>query len=594
MWYGGNDNTSICQIGHATSPDGIQWTRQAPALAADDGSQAWEGRCIDNPRVVFDGTTYRMWYLGGPFSVSGWRGWSIGLATSTDKVHWTRYPGNPVLKLDQPDNPTGLLPSYVLFDELRGLFEMFLGFTHDGTSWTAAAIGYATSADGIEWCAYDGNPVFSQEGATWDFGFIGQPSVLFDGSEYSMWYLGGPGTTWNIGRATSPWTIPKASFTAAARPGSDSLTIDCDATKSVTPNAPITEHAWDFGDGTEPVTTGATLLASHTYKLPGHYVVKLTVTDNTGAKGAVTRGVDVSSASCDVAPWSVAQIGSPLFAGSACLDRSTGCLSLDAGGKLLAGTSDQLTFVHQPATGDTVLTARVEGASGADDHWQVGVMLRESLDADSRHVSMLVHKLGSVTPARFRSVARSATAGLSSPLQSQVASPPNAWVRVERQGDDFVTSWSEDGKSWTSVQTVALAACPDTILAGVVAIGTSSSSPFLALRATVCELSIRPPAPPGLGPFLRGDANGDGDVTGQVTDAVFLLAFNFTGGPAPPCLAACDANADGKTDISDAIYTLAFNFLGGPPPAAPFPTCGRSEAPGDEALGCATPLATCP
>jgi PKD repeat protein len=34
------------------------------------------------------------------------------------------------------------------------------------------------------------------------------------------------------------------------------------------------------------------------------------------------------------------------------------------------------------------------------------------------------------------------------------------------------------------------------------------------------------PSPQGIGPFLRGDCNGDGDVTGQVTDAVSLLTFS--------------------------------------------------------------------
>ncbi|MBI4603975.1 MAG: immunoglobulin domain-containing protein [Planctomycetes bacterium] len=87
--------------------------------------------------------------------------------------------------------------------------------------------------------------------------------------------------------------------------------------------------------------------------------------------------------------------------------------------------------------------------------------------------------------------------------------------------------------------------------------------------------------------FIRGDCNGDGD-TRSVTDAVFLLAFNFLGGEEPPCLAACDANGDGKVIgiVGDAVYVLGFNFLGGPPPLSPFPDCGPGQLAGDEALGC--------
>ena len=99
----------------------------------------------------------------------------------------------------------------------------------------------------------------------------------------------------------------------------------------------------------------------------------------------------------------------------------------------------------------------------------------------------------------------------------------------------------------------------------------------------------------GVGPFIRGDCNGDGNVIGQVGDAVYVLNFNFTGGPVPTCLAACDSNADGNVigQVGDAIYTLNFNFLGGPAIPAPFPECATSTAEDDVALGCETPIA-CP
>lgn len=95
--------------------------------------------------------------------------------------------------------------------------------------------------------------------------------------------------------------------------------------------------------------------------------------------------------------------------------------------------------------------------------------------------------------------------------------------------------------------------------------------------------------------FLRGDCNGDGEVTGQVTDAVFLLTHNFLGGPEPACLAACDVNADGQVlgQVTDAVYLLIHNFLGGPPPPRPFPECGATSFDTDEALGCASPSRSC-
>ena len=80
-----------------------------------------------------------------------------------------------------------------------------------------------------------------------------------------------------------------------------------------------------------------------------------------------------------------------------------------------------------------------------------------------------------------------------------------------------------------------------------------------------------------------------------MTDAVFLLNYNFLGGDEPPCLAACDANGDGKAEgqVTDAVYLLTFNFLAGLPPVGPFPDCGVGLLETDDALGCATPPESC-
>jgi len=101
----------------------------------------------------------------------------------------------------------------------------------------------------------------------------------------------------------------------------------------------------------------------------------------------------------------------------------------------------------------------------------------------------------------------------------------------------------------------------------------------------------RPPAR-----FIRGDVNGDGSVTGEVTDAVFLLQWNFAGGGEPPCLAACDSNGDGEIigQVTDAVHLLRFNFLGAPQPPPPFPGCGEGPFSSDEALGCERTPSGCP
>jgi hypothetical protein len=83
--------------------------------------------------------------------------------------------------------------------------------------------------------------------------------------------------------------------------------------------------------------------------------------------------------------------------------------------------------------------------------------------------------------------------------------------------------------------------------------------------------------------FLRGDADGDGEVT--LTDAVGVLEFLFHGAVAPPCLDVFDADDNGRLNVSDAVYLLGFLFRGGPPPPPPFPAPGSD--PTEDELSCA-------
>jgi hypothetical protein len=95
--------------------------------------------------------------------------------------------------------------------------------------------------------------------------------------------------------------------------------------------------------------------------------------------------------------------------------------------------------------------------------------------------------------------------------------------------------------------------------------------------------------PASLTPFIRGDANADGDF--DVSDAIFMLEWLFLGGETPSCFDSADLNASRTIDLSDSISALQFLFAGGPPPAAPYPDCGLPELPSAEGVcpvsGCA-------
>jgi hypothetical protein len=71
-------------------------------------------------------------------------------------------------------------------------------------------------------------------------------------------------------------------------------------------------------------------------------------------------------------------------------------------------------------------------------------------------------------------------------------------------------------------------------------------------------------------PFLRGDADGNGELA--ITDAIVTLEWLFLGGGPTACEDAADLNDDGGIDISDPVSLLAHLFLGSPPPPPPGPS----------------------
>ena len=194
MWYNGNDGSNT-NIGYASSTDRIDWVKHPTPVLNHGSAGSWDNLYILHPTVYFDGNTYHMWYTGSNGSVS-----QIGYATSPDSINWTKYSGNPVLPLGEAgswDDQNVNTPEVLFID---GVFHMwYAGF--DGGH---EQIGHATSHNGIDWEKDTLNPVL-KVGMTgsWDNANVSQPSVLFDGTMFHMWYGGGSDFSWKIGYAYS-------------------------------------------------------------------------------------------------------------------------------------------------------------------------------------------------------------------------------------------------------------------------------------------------------------------------------------------------------------------------------------------------------
>jgi hypothetical protein len=71
----------------------------------------------------------------------------------------------------------------------------------------------------------------------------------------------------------------------------------------------------------------------------------------------------------------------------------------------------------------------------------------------------------------------------------------------------------------------------------------------------------------GVTPIVCGDASGDDQV--NVSDAVYVVAWIFKGGPGPVDMVAADADCNGQNNISDAVHIVNWVFKGGPDPCCP-------------------------
>lgn len=98
MWYSGRDSNGISRIGYATSPDGVAWTKYGGNPVVSNGNAgSWENAGVSEPTVIKDGSTYHLWYTGHEGRTQ-----RIGHATSGDGIAWTRDPANPILDIGTP------------------------------------------------------------------------------------------------------------------------------------------------------------------------------------------------------------------------------------------------------------------------------------------------------------------------------------------------------------------------------------------------------------------------------------------------------------------------------------------------------------
>ncbi len=204
LWYYGSNN-NIHQIGYATSPDGITWSKNAnPVLSA--GSAAWEAGGVLWCSVLSNSGEYTMYYTGKEITAGICR---IGRATSVDGINWQRDTiNNPILTIGttgQWDDKVVCAP-YCLYTSSM-IYMLYTGWANN---YFGSQIGLATSTNnGITWTKHANNPVIDLgPQGSWDANYVEAGSIILVEDTLYTWYDGSRNNTatnlWRIGLAKSP------------------------------------------------------------------------------------------------------------------------------------------------------------------------------------------------------------------------------------------------------------------------------------------------------------------------------------------------------------------------------------------------------
>ena len=167
MWYGGQGADGKDAIFLAWSDDLLSWSKHGgnqPIPIVDHGTS----NHVNDPTVVWVDSTFYMYYTEAPLGEED----EVHLATSEDGITWQKR--GVVINVGAPgswESDRVGRPS-VIYEE--GVYHMW----YDGQIYGVARhVGYATSADGMNWTKHPGNPIVMHEGAI-DVARVGSGYVM--------------------------------------------------------------------------------------------------------------------------------------------------------------------------------------------------------------------------------------------------------------------------------------------------------------------------------------------------------------------------------------------------------------------------------
>ncbi|WP_035616024.1 Calx-beta domain-containing protein [Haloferula sp. BvORR071] len=239
--------------------------------------------------------------------------------------------------------------------------------------------------------------------------------------------------------------------------------VDADAGDSIT-YSKVAGPAW------LTVAANGTLGGTPPSGSAGSNAFTVRATDVSGAFDEAVVNITIAGNGLPL-PWDEDDVGTGITAGSA--THNAGVYTVSGAGALgsgfLTSKNDAFHFVWQTLSGDGEIIARISSLQATGTSSRVGVMIRDTLATNSRHVFM-----GMTDDNDYRWVRRTSTNGNTSTTTSSTGTVPNTWVRLVRSGSTITAYKSANGTTWTQVGSLSASFPANCYIGLVTASGTST------------------------------------------------------------------------------------------------------------------------
>jgi hypothetical protein len=183
------------------------------------------------------------------------------------------------------------------------------------------------------------------------------------------------------------------------------------------------------------------------------------------------------------------------------------------------GFHDEFHFAYKTLTGAGTIVARVDSVLETHDWAKAGVMIRETLDANSTHA------FACITPTQGVSSQGRPATGAASVNTNQTGFAAPRWVKLERDmAGNFTVTHSADGSAWETVENAPVLNIPMTPTV-YVGLAVTSHDAALTCEAVFSNITIT-------GTVSGQWASQDIGIQSNDAEPMYVAIANNTGPPA--------------------------------------------------------------